>query len=199
MIPAFVNKAMAGDPLTLAGDGSQSRKFVYVEDLADGVALGLEDVAVNRVYNLASDETVTIRQIAETMQQEMGDVEIVYTPARPGDFGGKVVSSDRAERELGWTAATPFSEGVRRYIAWRLEQSKAHSDDDAAAVIPAGEPDAATLRWAIGSSRRIVHPPKAPVAAIKRSAAMGNERAISSGSVQNRPASTPPGRQAARW
>ena len=142
VIPAFVNKAMAGDPLTLAGDGSQSRKFVYVEDLADGVALGLEDVAVNRVYNLASDETVTIRQIAETIQQEMGDVEIVYTPARPGDFGGKVVSSDRAERELGWTAATPFSEGVRRYIAWRLEQAKAQSDDDAAAVIPAGEPDA---------------------------------------------------------
>ncbi len=141
VIPAFVNKALAGDPLTLAGDGSQSRKFVYVEDLADGVARGLDDVAVNRVYNLASDETVTIKQIAETIKELMGDVEIVHTPARPGDFGGKIVSSDRAERELGWTAATPFSEGVRRYIDWRHEQAKAKANETEAAVIPAGEPD----------------------------------------------------------
>src|SRR6202451_4596497 len=45
VVPAFVNKALKGEPLTLAGDGSQSRRFVYVEDLADGVALGLSDIA----------------------------------------------------------------------------------------------------------------------------------------------------------
>src|SRR5881275_2730735 len=83
VIPAFVNKAFAGEPLTLAGDGMQSRRFVYVEDLAEGVALGLNDVAQNRVYNLASEENVTIRQIAETVKELMGDVEIVHTPARP--------------------------------------------------------------------------------------------------------------------
>jgi nucleoside-diphosphate-sugar epimerase/UDP-N-acetylglucosamine:LPS N-acetylglucosamine transferase len=142
VIPAFVNKALAGDPLTLAGDGLQSRKFVYVEDLADGVALGLDDVAVNRVYNLASDETVTIKQIAETIKELMGDVEIVYTPARPGDFGGKIVSSERAAKELGWTAATPFTKGVRKYIDWRHEQAQARKEEDDAAIIPAGEPDA---------------------------------------------------------
>ncbi len=143
VIPAFVNKALAGEPLTLAGDGSQSRKFVYVEDLADGVALGLEDVAVNRVYNLACDESVTIKQIAETIKELIGDVEIVHTPARPGDFGGKIVSSERAERELGWTAATPFSEGVRKYIDWRQRAGRApQSKEEAEAVIPAGEPDA---------------------------------------------------------
>jgi UDP-glucose 4-epimerase len=124
VIPAFVNKAFAGEPLTLAGDGLQSRRFVYVEDLADGVALGLDPVAVNRIYNLASDENVTIRQIAETVQELIGNTEIVYTPARPGDFGGKIVSSERARSELGWAASTPFSEGVRRYVEWRREQAE---------------------------------------------------------------------------
>jgi hypothetical protein len=114
---------------------------VYVEDLAEGVALGLNELAANRVYNLASDETVTIKQIAETVKDLIGDVEIVYTPARPGDFGGKVVSSERAERELSWTAATPFHEGVRRYVAWRHEQAAAAEHEVAQAVIPAGEPD----------------------------------------------------------
>ncbi len=142
VVPAFVNKAFAGDPLTLAGDGSQSRRFVYVEDLADGVVLGLNDVATNRVYNLASDENVTIKQIAETVRDLIGDVEIVHTPARPGDFGGKVVCSERAKHELGWTAATPFTEGVRRYVAWRREQAAAAAARENTEVIPAGEPDA---------------------------------------------------------
>ncbi len=142
VIPAFVAKALRGEPLTLAGDGSQSRRFVYVEDLADGVALGLAEVASNRVYNLASDENVTIKQIAETIKQELGNVEIVHTPARPGDFGGKVVSSRRARRELGWTAGTPFAEGVRRYVSWRVQREAAVAEREAQAVIPAGEPDA---------------------------------------------------------
>ncbi len=142
VIPAFVGKALRGEPLTLAGDGSQSRRFVYVEDLADGVALGLSEVAGNRVYNLASEENVTIKQIAETIKDELGNVEIVHTPARPGDFGGKVVCSKRAERELGWTAATPFAEGVRRYVKWRVEQEAASAAREAESVIPAGEPDA---------------------------------------------------------
>jgi UDP-glucose 4-epimerase len=142
VIPAFVNKALRGEALTLAGDGMQSRRFVYVEDLAEGVVDGLADVATNRVYNLASDENVTIKQIAETVKQLIGNVEIVHTPARPGDFGGKVVSSDRARSELGWSAATPFSEGVKRYVEWRREQAAKQVSDEAAAVIPAGEPDA---------------------------------------------------------
>jgi UDP-glucose 4-epimerase len=142
VIPAFVGKALRSEPLTLAGDGGQSRRFVYVEDLADGVAVGLDEVATNRVYNLASDENVTIKQIAVRIKELMGDVEIVYTPARPGDFGGKVVSSERALRELGWSAATPFNEGVARYVEWRLESERAKTDAVEAAVIPAGEPDA---------------------------------------------------------
>jgi UDP-glucose 4-epimerase len=141
VIPAFVGRALRGEPLTLAGNGSQSRRFVYVEDLADGVAVGLSEVAANRVYNLASDENVTIRQIAETVRDLVGDVCIHYTPARPGDFGGKLVCSRRAREELGWTASTPFAEGVKRYVEWRRGQEAVEAAREGA-VIPAGEPDA---------------------------------------------------------
>jgi UDP-glucose 4-epimerase len=130
VVAAFVSRALAGDPLTLTGDGSQSRRLVYVEDLADGVARALCDAAANRVYNLAGDETITIRQIAETIRELMGEVEIVHTPGRPGDFAGKRVSSRRAQRELGWTARTSFADGVRKYIDWRREQAGAGDDDE---------------------------------------------------------------------
>lgn len=141
VIPAFVNKAFNGEPLTLAGDGLQSRRFVYVEDLAEGVARAFDEVALNRVYNLASNENVTIKQIAETVQELVGNTEIVYTPARPGDFGTKVVASDRAREELGWTAATPFKEGVRRYVEWRRDEASKKSPEQLDPLALAGEPD----------------------------------------------------------
>jgi UDP-glucose 4-epimerase len=118
VIPIFVGKALAGEPLTIAGDGSQGRRFVYVEDLANGVVRALDRGAGNRIYNLASDTTVTILELAETVQELVGDVEIVHTPGRSGDFDGAEISSRRAEEELGWRASTPLHEGVRRYMTW---------------------------------------------------------------------------------
>jgi UDP-glucose 4-epimerase len=125
VLAAFTRKALAGEPLTVAGSGDQTRRFVYVEDLADGIVRALDAPdAANRVYNLAGTETTTIREIAETVRDLVGDTEIVHTPARAGDFGGKEVSSERALAELGWKPATPFREGARRYVAWRTERER---------------------------------------------------------------------------
>jgi UDP-glucose 4-epimerase len=118
VVPTFVGKALAGKPLTVAGDGRQSRRFVYVEDLADGVVRALCPAAADRVYNLVGDEDVTIAQIAQTVQDLVGDVEVKRIPGRNGDFAGAAVSGERAARELGWRPCTPFREGVRRYIEW---------------------------------------------------------------------------------
>jgi UDP-glucose 4-epimerase len=132
VIPIFVNKALAGEPLTLAGGGLQSRRFVYVEDLAEGVVAGLAPVAANRTYNLVSDEDVTIRQIAEHVRDEIGDVDVVVTEGRAGDFKGAEVSGARAATELDWTPRTPFAEGLRRYVAWH----RAHAEAPQPAPVP---------------------------------------------------------------
>jgi UDP-glucose 4-epimerase len=118
VVPIFVQKALKGEPLTIAGDGMQFRKFVYVEDLAEGNVLALKTIAQNKIYNLDGTERVTIKQIAETVQKVLGNVKIEYVPARPGDFSGKEVSSQLAKNELGWEPRMPFEEGVRRYIEW---------------------------------------------------------------------------------
>ena len=124
VVAAFVAKAEDGEPLTVAGDGSQSRRFVYVEDLAEGVVASLCPEAANRTYNLARDEQVTILEIAEAVRAEVRDTGLVRTPPRAADFGGKQVSSERAAEELGWTASTPFSEGLGRYVQWRRDRSR---------------------------------------------------------------------------
>jgi UDP-glucose 4-epimerase len=119
VIPAFTARALAGEPLTLAGDGSQTRPFVYVEDLADGVVRALDaPAASNQTYNLVSAKETAIRDIATAIRDVIGEVEIVQGPGRTGDFAGAPVSALRAEQDLGWTASTPFDEGIRRYVEW---------------------------------------------------------------------------------
>lgn len=122
VLPIFVKRALEGQPLTIAGDGSQYRRFVYVEDLAEGNVLAMKPEARNRTYNLEGTERVTIRQMAETIQRLIGDVKIEYIDPRPGDFGGKEVSNRRAKIELGWEPRVSFQEGVRRYIEWYRAQ-----------------------------------------------------------------------------
>jgi UDP-glucose 4-epimerase len=151
VLAAFVGKALRGEPLTLAGDGSQGRRFVYVEDLADGVERALAPAAANRIYNLAGSETTTIKELAEAVRDLVGDTEIVHTEARNGDFGGKEVSSERAGAELGWSPDTPFAEGARRYVEWRREREAL-----AALPRPLRSRVAAVARWR--PPRRVVRP-----------------------------------------
>jgi UDP-glucose 4-epimerase len=132
VVPIFVKKALSGEPLTLAGDGSQFRKFIYVEDLAEGNALALQAVGKNKIYNLDGTDKITIRNIAETIQKLIGNVKIEYTPARPGDFSGKEVSSELARKELGWAPKVPFEEGVRRYIEWYKSRTQKRENERAA-------------------------------------------------------------------
>jgi UDP-glucose 4-epimerase len=130
VIPIFVRRALAGEPLTIAGEGLQSRRFVYVEDLADGVVRGLEPQASGRVYNLVGEESVTIRGIADAVGDVLGAVDIVHTSARAADFAGAEISGARAAAELGWRPATSFSEGLRRYVDWHC---RAAAEPDAPA------------------------------------------------------------------
>ena len=123
LIPIFLKKAFEGEPLTISGDGGQYRNFIYVEDLARAHLLVMNDKAVNQTYNLEGMRKVTVREVAETINRLLGGgVKIEYTPARPGDYGGKEVSAEKAKCELGWEPAVEFEEGMRRTIAWYKEK-----------------------------------------------------------------------------
>jgi UDP-glucose 4-epimerase len=117
-VPAFIAKAQAGTPLTIAGDGSATRQFVYVEDLAEGVVAALAPEAAGGVYNLVGDELVSVREIADTVRQLVADVAVEHGPDRPTDLQFGRASAARTAAELGWRAQTSFADGVRRYVDW---------------------------------------------------------------------------------
>lgn len=121
VVAIFVKKALNGESLTIFGDGSQYRNFIYVVDLAEGNVAALKDVAENKTYNLEGKRPITVREVAETVKKLIGDVEIEYKVERPGDFEGKIVSAEKAKRELGWEPKVDFEEGVGRYVEWYEE------------------------------------------------------------------------------
>ena len=118
VVAKFVARARAGEPISINGDGSQARQFVYVEDLAEGIVASLVPAARGRTFNLVGDETVSVREIAGIVQGLIGDVSIEYASGRVGDLGQVHISSVRAGAELGWRASTTFAEGVARYVEW---------------------------------------------------------------------------------
>jgi UDP-glucose 4-epimerase len=119
LIPIFLKKALNGEPLTVSGKGDQFRNFIYVRDMADAHVLAMKEVACNQTYNLEGLRKVTVLEVAEGIRKNVGDhVKIQFVPERPGDFGGKEISAEKAQRELGWTATVPFEEGLRRTVEW---------------------------------------------------------------------------------
>jgi UDP-glucose 4-epimerase len=118
VVAKFTDLSFEGKALTIAGDGSTTRSFIYVEDLADGIVAALKPEAAGRTYNLSGEEVVTILEIAERVQENVDTCEITHTPPRPGDFPGKSISNQRALEELGWKAETSFKDGVRQYVEW---------------------------------------------------------------------------------
>jgi len=153
VLPIFVNKALAGEPLTIAGDGLQTRRFVYVEDLAEGVVRALEPQAIGRIYNLVGDEETSVRDIAEAVRSAVGDVSIVHTEGRAGDFAGATICGERAATELGWRPRTSFAEGVVQYVAWHRAHAAAQAAAAQTALFANPPPQAATVTVTAPSPR----------------------------------------------
>ena len=122
VVAAFLERALRGEALRIDGDGAQERSFVYVEDLAAAHVLALAPVAHNRTYNLEANAPISIRQLAETIGELVGDIEVTFGPSRPGDYRAKRVSSERARTELGWAPRFDFAAGLQRTLDWYRRQ-----------------------------------------------------------------------------
>lgn len=117
----FLDNSFSGKPITIFGDGSAVRQFVYVEDLAHAHVLALQPAATGQTYNLEGDRSVTIKELAETVAKFVKGVKIDYVidPARRGEMQvSRPISSTKAKQELGWRPRVMLEEGVKRVVNW---------------------------------------------------------------------------------
>jgi UDP-glucose 4-epimerase len=118
VVARFVQAGLAGRPITIAGTGDQTRRFVYVEDLAAAHVAALSPAAVGRTLALEGDTEVSIRELADTVGELLGKIDIDHVPARAADYRGRPVSNRAAKEVLNWSPGTPLTVGVRHYLDW---------------------------------------------------------------------------------
>ncbi len=120
VIPKFLLRALAGEPLIVFGDGAQQRDFTFVEDIAGGImAAGGEPRAVGETLNLGSGRPVSILELARMVASVVGrDVRIELDAARPGDVMMLHADAGRARRVLGFAPTVSLEEGLQRTLSW---------------------------------------------------------------------------------
>jgi UDP-glucose 4-epimerase len=112
----FIRRAMAHEPIVIQGNGEQARQFTHARDIGHAFSLAAEKAANGAVYNTVTDESITIRQLADLVAAEI-PTTIEFAPARRADVPSALVTSVRIHRELGWRPRVRFADGLHQLIA----------------------------------------------------------------------------------
>ncbi len=121
VIPAFILRAMRGQPIEIHGSGDQFRQFTHARDIANAFRLALKAEAPGAVYNIVSPERITIRQLAEAIQGRI-PAKVNFGPSRPSDAPSAFVESVQAGKGLGWYPRVSFDKGLDELMGIYLSQ-----------------------------------------------------------------------------
>ena len=117
-IPTFIRQALTSGPITVAGDGSQTRSICYVDDTVSGI-LALAFSGLPGPINIGGPEETTILELARTIRGLTGSRSpITFVERPPDDPAVRCPDISRAERDLGWRPLVSTPEGLRRTIEW---------------------------------------------------------------------------------
>jgi UDP-glucuronate decarboxylase len=120
VVSNFIVQALRGEPITIYGEGSQTRSFCYVDDLIDGMIrlMNSRDDFIGPV-NVGNPGEFTMRELADLVLKLTGShSKMVYLPLPADDPSQRQPNIDLARKELGWQPVVPLEEGLNRTIAY---------------------------------------------------------------------------------
>jgi Nucleoside-diphosphate-sugar epimerases len=118
VVPAFLDQALQGEPMTIFGDGSQTRSFCYVSDLVRGLIL-LSKSEERYPVNLGNPREMTILEFAQHIQKHMGNqARLEFKPLPEDDPKRRRPDITKAKRVLGWEPEVPLEEGLRETVEY---------------------------------------------------------------------------------
>jgi UDP-glucose 4-epimerase len=124
VIPIFANRVLRGQPLTIYGDGEQTRDFVNVQDVAAANIQAALSPDAAGVFNIGSGTRITINVLAQMIQEAAGAaVGVQYGPPRKGDVRHSLADIRAAQGAFGFAPAVEMADGLREYVAWIRQDS----------------------------------------------------------------------------
>lgn len=126
VIPIFVFNALNGKPITIFGDGEQTRDFINVKDVVQANLKAAENVEVSGIFNMGSGTSITINDLVKKIGENIdisNDTE--YLPPRPGDVRDSLADISLAKKVLKYEPQVDMSSGLKEYIDWaKIEVKK---------------------------------------------------------------------------
>lgn len=121
-VAVFLRRAMRGLPIDIWGDGSVTRDFIYISDVADAFAKALDYAGDQAVFNISSGVGTSLNELIALLEDVLGiSVTRRYLNGRPFDVPVNVLANDLARRALGWEPRVAMREGLARTVAWMRE------------------------------------------------------------------------------
>lgn len=118
-ITNFLWKAMKPEPITIWGDGSVARDYVYISDLVSAFLRVIEDDAPSRIYNIGRGIPITLNEILDKIRCVTGlQLEVNYAPGRKLDVPINCLDASLARKELDWSPEVGLEEGIDRTFSW---------------------------------------------------------------------------------
>jgi GDP-L-fucose synthase len=127
VIPALIRKVVEGeDPVVVWGDGSQTRSFLYVSDLVEGLLAALERYAVGDPVNLGTDEEIAMAALVQRIVELSGrHPQVVFEASRPTGQVRRLGDLTKAREQLQFSPRVALQEGLRRTMQWYAQQQPA--------------------------------------------------------------------------
>ena len=118
-VGVFLHRAIHRQQIEIWGDGSVTRDYIYVGDVADALVRCIDYRGPHKVFNIGSGTGMDLNEIIRQIENVLGQpVARVYKPARRFDVPSNVLDVSLAATELGWSPRTSFSEGLTRTASW---------------------------------------------------------------------------------
>lgn len=122
VIPALIKRVFDGeDPLVIWGSGSQTRAFLYVDDLAEGILLATEKHCIADPINLGTDEEISIKDLINLILKLTGQTrKVMFDATKPDGSPRRNSDNKKAKKLIGFTAKTKLREGLKKTINWYI-------------------------------------------------------------------------------
>jgi UDP-glucose 4-epimerase len=124
-VGVFLNRALQGQPIDIWGDGSVTRDYIHVSDVAEAFAKAAAYDGPESVFNISSGTGTSLNELVGQLEKVLGkEIRRNYLPGRSFDVPVRVLCNQRARRGLDWNPAISLEEGLQRTVAWMKQASR---------------------------------------------------------------------------
>jgi UDP-glucose 4-epimerase len=126
-VSVFLHRAISGQAINIWGDGSVTRDYIYIDDVAEAFAQAINYDGEKRIFNVSQGLGTNLNELIAIIEETLGHpIEKHYLPARDLDVSKNILSNQLIQQEMGWTPKVSIRQGIKLTAEWMIKVIQAH-------------------------------------------------------------------------